>query len=385
MSTDFLHGVEVLEVTNGPRAVRTVKTSIIGIVGTAKSADAEAFPLNRPVLIAASRAEAAKLGSDGTLPAALDGILDQAGAVVIAVRVEEGATDAETLTNIIGGVGVDGSTGVQCLVDSESVTGYRPRILIAPGFTHEKACADELLSIAQRLRAIVVIDGPDTTDEDAIAYAGDFGNARAYLVDPSVRVLSDGEEIVEPSSPRVAGLIAKSDNDRGFWWSPSNQEILGITGTARPIDFLLGDVNSRANLLNEKNIATIIRENGFRLWGNRTLSSDPVWAFLSTRRTSDIIADSIQSSLMWAVDRPITRQFLESVADTVNGYLRYLTSLGAILGGECWYDRDDNPNGELSQGKIVFRYKFTPPPPAERITLVAETVEDYYETALFAE
>ena len=380
MSTDFLHGVEVQEINNGPRPIRTVKTSIIGIVGTAPEADATAFPLNKPILIAASRAEAAKLGSAGTLPSAIDSIFDQAGALVIAVRVAEGVDDTATLANIIGGVTPTGSTGVQCLIDSESITGCSPRILIAPGFTSEKSVADELLSIATRLRAIVIIDGPDTTDEDAIQYAAQFGSPRAFLVDPAVRSLNeDASEEVRPSSPIVAGLIAKSDNDRGFWWSPSNQEILGITGTTRPIDFLLGDTNSRANLLNEKNITTIIRESGFRLWGNRTLSTDPVWAFLSTRRTADVIADSIQRAHLWAVDRPVTRQLCESIADSVNAYIRNLATLGAVLGGECWYDREDNPNGELSQGKVRFRYKFTTPPPAERIGFIAETVEDYYD------
>ncbi|RRJ96866.1 phage tail protein [Opitutaceae bacterium TAV4] len=385
MPTDFLHGVEVLEVNNGPRAIRTVKTSVIGIVGTAPEADVTAFPLNKPVLIAASRREAALLGETGTLPAALDDIFDQAGAVVIVVRVApgEGATPeaiaAATLTNIIGGVGIDGSTGIQCLVDAESVVGFSPKILIATGFTDKKACADELLSIADRLRAIVVLDGPNTTDEAAITYAGDFGNARAFLVDPGVKVFANGDETVRPASARVAGLIAKSDNDRGFWWSPSNQEILGITGTARPVDFLLGDPNSRANLLNEQNVATIIRQDGFRLWGNRTLSSDPKFAFLSTRRTADVIADSIKRGHMWANDRPVSRQLCESIADSVNSYLRSLVAMGAILGGVCWYDRADNENNELAQGKIRFRYKFTPPPPAERLTFVSETVEDYYD------
>jgi phage tail sheath protein FI len=104
-----------------------------------------------------------------------------------------------------------------------------------------------------------------------------------------------------------------------------------------------------------------------------------VWAFLSTRRIADVIADSIQRAHLWAVDRPVTKQLCESIADSVNSYLRSLTSLGAILGGECWYDRDDNPNGDLSQGIVRFRYKFTPPPPAEHITFTAETVEDYYD------
>ena len=179
-------------------------------------------------------------------------------------------------------------------------------------------------------------------------------------------------------------MIAKSDNDRGFWWSPSNQEILGIVGPSRPIDFILGDANARANLLNEKNIATIIRQGGFRLWGNRTTSTDPIWAFLSVRRTADVIADSIQRAHLWAIDRPVNRQLCEAIKDSVNSYLRTLTTLGAILGGECWYDRDDNPNSELAAGVVRFRYKFTPPPPAEHIIFNAESVEDYYDAIFTA-
>lgn len=386
MSTSFLHGVEVLEITDGPRPIRTVKTSVIGIVGTAPTADATLFPINTPVLIAASRKEAAKLGETGTLPAAIDGIFDQAGAVIIVVRVEAGADDAATTTNIIGGVDAEtgASKGIQCLVDAESTVGYAPRILLAPGFAGQKAVVDELISVAERLRAVVIADAPATTDTAALAYALTFGSNRLYIIEPAVRVLRDGVEVVEPASPRVAGLIAKSDNDRGFWWSPSNQEILGIVGPSRPIDFILGDANARANLLNEKNIATIIRQGGFRLWGNRTTSTDPVWAFLSVRRTADVIADSIQRAHLWAIDRPVNRQLCEAIKDSVNSYLRTLTTLGAILGGECWYDREDNPNGDLAQGIVRFRYKFTPPPPAEHIIFNAESVEDYYDAIFTA-
>ncbi|TNF69882.1 MAG: phage tail sheath family protein [Gammaproteobacteria bacterium] len=82
-----------------------------------------------------------------------------------------------------------------------------------------------------------------------------------------------------PSSPAIAGLIAKIDNDYGWHYSPSNHELNGITGTARAIEYSLQD-NSRANLLNEQNINVLIRQNGWRLWGNRATSSDPKWQFL---------------------------------------------------------------------------------------------------------
>ena len=198
------------------------------------------------------------------------------------------------------------------------------------------------------------------------------------MVDPSVKVLnSSGVEVTQAVSARVAGIIAKTDNDKGFWWSPSNNEILGITGTQRPIDFVLGDATCRANLLNAANVATIIRQNGFRLWGNRTLSSDSKWAFLSVRRTADIIQDSILRAHLWAVDRNITSTYLTDVADGVNGYLKSLKAQGAIIDGECRPAADLNTPANISQGKVYFDIKFTAPYPAEHITFRSALVNDY--------
>jgi phage tail sheath protein FI len=389
MAEVFLHGVEVLEIDAGPRPIRTVRSSVIGIVGTAPDADAAAFPLNTPVLIAGSRAEAALLDTVGdglgTLPAALDGIFDQIGAVVVVIRVDEGADEAATLANIVGGVDVSGNyEGVQALLGAESVVGSAPRILCAPGWTHQRPSdaanpvVSELLGIAERLRAVIIADGPDTVDADAIAYVGDFGSDRVFVVDPWVKILDGaGLVAVEPASARVAGLIAKSDNDRGFWWSPSNQVINGIIGTSRPIDFKLGDANCRANLLNEANVATIVRQDGFRLWGNRSVSSDAKWAFLSVRRTADIIAESLQRAHLWAVDRNITKTYVEDVTEGVNAYLRSLVALDAILGGTCWADPDLNTPANIAQGKVYFNFDFTPPYPAEHITFRSHLVNDY--------
>jgi uncharacterized protein len=345
----------------------------------------DAFPLNVPVLIAGSRAEAAKLGTAGTLPSALDSIFDQAGAVVVVIRVAQGADDAATTANIIGGTNATTGQfeGVHALRGAESVVGFSPRILLAPGFTHQRtssanAVVAELIGIAEKLRAVIIADGPNTTDPAAITYAGDFGSSRVYVVDPWVKkVDATGAEVVAPASPCVAGLIAKVDNDLGFWNSPSNKELNGIVGTARAIDFVLGDANARANLLNEKKVATIIREQGFRLWGNRTLSADPKFAFLSVRRTADIINDSLLRAHLWAVDRNITKTYIQDVTESVNAYLRFLTSLGAILGGKCWADPDLNTPDQIAQGKVYFNFDFTPPYPAEHITFRSHLVNDY--------
>lgn len=384
MAEQFLHGVEVSEITSGPRTIRTTKSSVIGLIGTAPDADNTVFPLNKPVLIVGSRREAAKLGTTGTLPMAINGIFDQIGAMVIVVRVEAGEDEAETIANIIGGV--DAQTGdykgVQAFLSAESIVHAAPRVLIAPGFTHQRPnnqanpVISSMLVIADRLRAVIIADGPNTNDQEAITWRNDFGNARVYIVDPWVKIFIDSEQVVPPS-PYIAGLIARSDNENGFWWSPSNQEIYGIVGTARPVDFTLGDANCRANFLNENEVTTIIRQEGYRLWGNRSCSSDPKWAFLSVRRTADLINDSLLRAHLWAVDRNITRTYLDDVVESVNAYLAHLKALGAILGGQCYPDPELNTPANIAQGKVYFDFDFTPPYPAERIVFRSHLINDY--------
>ncbi len=389
----FLHGVEVLEIDSGPRPIRTVSTGVIGIVGTAPQADVDAFPLNTPVLIAGSRREAAQLDTSadgtggGTLPGAMDGIFDQIGAVVVVVRVDEGADEAETLANIVGGVNaITGQfEGVHALLGAESVIGHAPRILCAPGWTHQKPgslanpVVAELEGIADRMRATIVADGPNTTDADAQAYAGDWGTSgRIYVVDPWVKVLDKtGSVVDEPASARVAGVIARTDNDIGFWVSPSNKGIYGIMGTSRPVDFKLGDQASRANLLNANDVTTIIRQDGYRLWGNRVPTADPKWQFLSVRRTADVLNESIQRAHLWAVDRAITKTYIEDVVEGVNGFIATLVAQGAILGGNCWADPDLNTPTSIQNGQVWFNFDFTPPYPAERVTFRSHLVNDY--------
>ncbi|WP_375632763.1 phage tail sheath subtilisin-like domain-containing protein [Bartonella sp. AA74HLJMH] len=400
MATGFLHGVEVVEVDDGTRPLRAVQSAVIGIVGTAPDADEQAFPLNTPVLVAGSLSQAAKLDRTckrrGTLPNALDLIFKQVGAIVVVVRVQEGDNENATLTNILGGVNANGVyEGVHAFIGAQSIVGQTPRILIAPSFTHQRPSsvdieengtgatanpvAAELIGIAERLRAIVVLDAPNTTDEAALRTAKDFDSKRAIIVDPFVKVNRDGKIIEQPASAAVAGVIAKTDFTHGFWHSPSNKVINGIVGITRPIDFSIGDRSSRANLLNEQNITTIIRENGYRLWGNRTLSSDTKFAFLSVVRTADMINDAILRGHLWAVDRNIKKTYMNDVSESVNAYLRDLKAQGAILGGRCTPDPELNTASAIEGGRVYFNVEFTPTTPAEHITFRSRIVNDYLE------
>jgi phage tail sheath protein FI len=255
--------------------------------------------------------------------------------------------------------------------------------LVAPGFTHQRQNGNanpvvaELLKIAERLRATAIADCPNETKEVAADYAEDFGSTRLACVYPWAKVYKNDEIVEEPLSARIAGLICKSDNERGFWWSPSNMAINGIVGISKPIDFTLGDTNCTANFLNEKKVMTVIQQDGFRLWGNRTTSSDTKWSFISVRRTADMINDSLLRAHLWAVDRNITRTYVDEICESVNSYLRDLKNQGAIIGDECWADKSLNMPDMVQQGKITFDFDFTAPYPAEHITFRSRLVNNY--------
>lgn len=331
----------------------------------------EPFPLNTPVLIAGNQLEAARLGSTGSLPRAIDGIFDQAGAMIVVIRVASDANAATEMANVIGGVSGAGQyLGIKAFLAAQSVLGVTPRILIAPGYTQMQAVLTEMVAVANKLRAVIIADGPNTTDAAAIAYRNNFGSDRIFIVDPWVRVFDtvSGTEVVEPASARVAGVIAKSDAERGYWHSPSNRLIDGIVGTARAVDFAIGDATSRANYLNENEVATIIQHEGFRLWGNRSCSNDQKMAFLKRRRIADMISESIQASHFWAVDRNIDRTYVEEVTEGVNAYGRTLMARGALVGFKCWAPVALNTPTELEAGKVTFDFDWSDPATAEHIT-----------------
>ncbi|MVE47100.1 phage tail protein [Vibrio cholerae] len=333
----------------------------------------EPFPLEKPVAVAGSPKLIEKLGKEGTLPAAFDDIFDQTGALVIVVRAEKGQTEEQTQANVI--------EAMQAFIDSQTETGYTPRILIAPEFSQFDAVASELEAKAKRLRAIAYLDCDRTASyTDAIKRARQFGE-RVEITWPWVRVFDTelAKEIDRPYSARAAGLRARIDAEKGFWWSKSNQEIYGIVGTSQPVDWALGDPNTTANMLNENKVSTIIREGGFRHWGNRTCSTDPKWTFEQTRRTADMINDSVQRSHLWAVDRNITKTYVDDVISGVNAYLRELKALGAILGGECWADKELNTPATIQKGIVYFDFDFCPPYPAEHIVFRSRLNNDYLE------
>ncbi len=301
-----------------------------------------------------------------------------------------------TAADIIGTVNASGvRTGLKALRDTYNTMGFFAKLLIAPAFCTQASVATELIAMADALDAVALLDAPiGTTFAQAIAGRGPAGTInfntssdRALLCYPYLKAYDTGlnSDRLEPYSQRLAGAIAARDVERGFWWSPSNTEIKGITGVERALSAMIDDPNSEVNLLNEAGITTVFNSfgTGLRIWGNRTAAFPTVTAmrnFVNVRRTGDIINESLRYFSLQFIDQPLTQALIDSLTESVNGYGRKLIGDGALLGFKCWFDPSRNPQTELSAGHLLLNYKYTPPPPLERLTFETEITSEYLLT-----
>ena len=237
----------------------------------------------------------------------------------------------------------------------------------------------EMLAVANRLRATVIADCPNGVAEQSVAYRGDFNTRRLYCVDNWPLVAwSSMVNIAQPSSARIAGILAATDNDEGFWVSPSNKVVQGIVGTSRPIDD--NGVGGESDYLNQNDVATIVhRTTGYKLWGNHAATSDTLWKMFAAGRCVDTVYESIETACDEVYPgRPENIQFFEGVVESVNEKLRYYKSIGAILGGKIWLDPALNPPGQLILGKPKFSGDIEPVGVAEDIQFVFHREPGYW-------
>jgi len=180
------------------------------------------------------------------------------------------------------------------------------------------------------------------------------------------------------ATARAVGLRAKIDQELGWHKSLSNVPVSGVTGISRDVHWDLQDPTTDAGYLNAGDVTTLVNSNGFRFWGSRTCSDDPLFAFEPATRTAQVVADTIAEALMLAIDKPMHPSLVKDIIESSNAKLRELKANGYLIDANCWYDESVNTSQTLADGQLAIDYDYTPVPPLENLTLRQRITDRYF-------
>lgn len=380
MPDQYHHGVRVVEKNDGIRPIRTVSTAVIGLVAVAEDADADFFPLDEAVLITNVQAAVGKAGTNGTLAATLQAIADQTNAFTIVVRVAKGEDDAATTSNLVGTTTADGKyTGMKALQSSKQKFGFSPRILGVPGLD-SLPVATALVALAQKLRAFAYVSAYGAkTKEEATTYREGFGAREVMVIWPEFQRwdTTTNATVTAPAVALALGLRAKIDQEVGWHKTLSNVAVNGVTGISADVYWDLQSTATDSDYLNEADVTTLINESGYRFWGSRTCSEDPLFAFENYTRTAQVLADTMADGHFWAVDKPMHPTLVRDIIEGLKAKGREMVANGYLMGFDAWYDESLNDATTLKAGKLKVSYEYTPVPPLEDLEFQQKITDTY--------
>jgi hypothetical protein len=170
-----------------------------------------------------------------------------------------------------------------------------------------------------------------------------------------------------PPSGFVAGIYARSDIARGVHKAPANEVVLGITGFRQNVTF------DRQSVLNPEGINALrfFEGRANRVWGARTMSSDPEWKYLNVRRLFLYLEHSIDRSTQWAVFEPNNERLWASIRQSIEDFLITVWRTGALMGTkpeEAFFvrcDRTTMTQNDLDNGRMICLIGVAPTYPAE--------------------
>lgn len=367
------HGIKFTDQTSAARPIMDASTSVIGLIATASDADADYYPANTPVYLDNLTDAIAAAGTKGTLKKALLAITDIVDPVMIVIRVPDTDADPAVASDIVGTIDNDGvATGIQALALSATVTGLTPKILGAPGFT-DATVSNALATVGEKLRAFAYFRPDADTISAAVTEMPTYGHKNMMAIWHDTNDW-DGDAVA-----RAMALRAKLDSDYGFVHkSISNEVIAGVNSLTKPVSWNISGIGTGAATLNDAKITAIIRNSGFRFWGNRTPSADANFSFETWVRTDYAIKDMIEAAEFPRIDKPLTKNLVEGILSELNAKARLMVSLGQIIGLEFYWNGEINPALSLAAGKARISYKFTPVAPLESLEFLPEITGEYY-------
>jgi hypothetical protein len=308
-------------------------------------------PMARPLPAALERVATLSGGDDGNLPTA------NAYAGREAQRDPSGASIE--------------ATGMASFEDVEEIS-----MVCAPGSSRKSpamtgaennrrmsAIVQNLLTHCQvRMRyRVAILDAPDDmTISEISGYRGQFDSTHAALYYPWITTLDtldpDGRrEVHVPPSGYVAGICARTDVLHGVFKAPANEVVLGAIGFEKLLNKAHQDVLNPRGV----NCFRYFEGRGFRLWGARTISSDPDFKYFSVRRYFAYLEHSIDRGTQWAVFENNNEALWANVRRTIEDFLFNEWRNGALMGLKpeqgffvrC--DRSVMTQNDIDSGRLV--------------------------------
>ncbi|HLL31181.1 MAG TPA: phage tail sheath family protein [Allosphingosinicella sp.] len=261
----------------------------------------------------------------------------------------------------------DKRTGLEALM----LDPYRDvAIVSAPGAAPE--IAQKVITHCQKNRyRFAVIDSPrdvaDPSNLDPRSTLADTKYAAFYYPWIYVSDPRSGNRIKVPPSGSVCGIYALTDNTRGVWKAPANETIAGA------LDLEYDVTHGAQEVLNPKGVNVIRRfpGRGIRVWGARTMSSDPLWKYVNVRRLFIFLEASIYNSTQWVVFEPNDPKLWARVKQTVTLFLRSQWREGALFGDKeeqafsVAVGRETMTEDDILNGRLIVEIGIAPVRPAE--------------------
>ena len=273
------------------------------------------------------------------------------------------------------------ATGLRALGEIEDIA----IVALPDGGTYDNVllceqAADRLIAHAEEKRyRIAVVDAPRASSMTEVReFRGKFDSTRAALYHPWIEVLDPLERAAQGAPPRrvvlpasgfVTGIYARNDITRGVYKAPANEVVLGLTRFEANVN------QARNDVLNPEGINALrfFEGRGNRVWGARTMSSDPEWKYVNVRRLFIYLEHSIDKAMQWAVFEPNNERLWRNIRQMVEDFLYVQWLNGALLGSkpeEAFFvrcDRTTMTQNDLDNGRLICLIGVAPVKPAEYV------------------
>lgn len=275
----------------------------------------------------------------------------------------------------------DATAFAACLAalgDNDAIEFIAAPGLIRAANAASRAIADALVAhVAAFPFRFALIDAPDAPTNAVIAWAAGLDSSRAALLHPWLgaspvvtKPAIKAAALALPPSAAVAGLYAAADAARGCWKAPDQPLKSAIT--VKPLT-----AGEQAMLVDAR-IDPIVSfpGKGIRLWGMRTLGSDPQWKYVPVRRLGRMIELSVRGGIEWTVFEPNDANTWTRIRGMVENFLILLWRDGALAGAkpeQAFYVRCGLAQTmtalDILEGRLIVEIGFAAVKPAEFIVL----------------